>query len=318
MIRCNFSKVRERDMDLLFIQAFMSDPGFAELVVSETKFSYRPFSIVKAELSQSIGDLGETDIIFVIEACGVRHGLLIEDKVDAPAMPDQYERYIKRGAWGINHGEFADFSVFIFSPEKYHELNEEAQKYDHFISYERFLKYFGGKDDTISIMRSQQLAQAIKKAKRPPTADLDQAANAFFVRYKEYQKRYFPSLNCTTKETSNGWWPHYPTRLGNVYLYHKMQEGYVDLTFSNAARELPAVEKLAEWLEDHGISGAKAVKTGMAGAVRIVVPKLHVQEPFENASEEDLRACFSAIQSLVEFANIAELASSISALKRNK
>ena len=104
--------------------------------------------------------------------------------------------------------------------------------------------------------------------------------NAFFIRYKEYQKRYYPTLNCTTKETSNGGWPHYPTRLGNVYLYHKLQEGYVDLMFSNASRELASVEKIAEWLRDHSVPGARAEITSMAGAIRIIVPKLRVHEPF--------------------------------------
>lgn len=101
-----------------------------------------------------------------------------------------------------------------------------------------------------------------------------------------------------------------------MYLYHKLQEGYVDLTFSNAARELASVEKIAEWLRDHGVPGALAEKTSMAGAVRIVVPKLNVHEPFEQTKEEDLRVCFDAIKALVEFANIAELAESISKLQK--
>ncbi len=316
MIQCDLNRVCERDMDLLFMQAFMTDPGFVELVLREAGLDKGTPSIVKAELSQSIGDLGETDIYFVVEIEGRRCGILIEDKVDAQAMPDQYMRYIKRGEWGVKHGKFSDFVVFIFSPEKYHELNEEAQKYDHFISYETFLQYFNEKDDPISILRCQQLAQAIKKAKRPPATELDQNMNSFFVQYKEYQKRYYPTLNCTTKETSNGWWPHYPTRLGTVYLYHKMQEGYVDLTFSNAAGELATLEGIAGWLREHGVPGALAVKTSMAGSIRIVVPKLRVKEPFAGTSEEELNACFDAIQALVDFANIAELAGSISKLKK--
>ena len=47
-----------------------------------------------------------------------------------------------------------------------------------------FLGYFGGKDDPISALRGQQLSQAIKKAKRPPTTALDKNMNAFFIRYK--------------------------------------------------------------------------------------------------------------------------------------
>lgn len=316
MIQCDLNRVHERDMDLLFMQAFMTDPGFVELVRKEAGLEGGPLSIVKAELSQSIGDLGETDIFFVVEIEGRRYGILIEDKVDAQAMPDQYKRYIKRGEWGVKNRKFSDFVVFLFSPEKYHEMNEEAQKYDHFISYETFLQYFSKKDDPISAFWGQQIAQAIKKAKKPPATELDRNMNSFFVRYKEYQGRYYPTLNCTTNETSNGWWPHYLTRLGAVYLYHKMQEGYIDLTFPNAADKLATLERIAGWLREHGVPGALAVKTGMSGAIRIVVPKMRVKEPFEQTSEKDLNTCFEAIQVLIDFANTAELARSISKLPK--
>lgn len=316
MIHCDFSNVRERDMDLLFLEAFVTDPDFAELVVSKTCFTGRPFSIIKAELSQSVGDFGETDIAFVIEIGGKKYGLLIEDKVDAPAMPHQHERYVKRGEWGVKHGKFENFAVFIFCPEKYLEMNEEAQKYEHFITYETFGEYFDSKSDPISIMRSQQLAQAVEKAKKPASTELDRNANAFYVRYKKYQMRYYPTLSLTTKETANGWWPHYSTRLGNAYLYHKTQEGYVDLTFSNAANEMATLETVAEWLRSHGVPGAMAVKTSMSGSIRIIVPKLRVKEPFENTREEDLKTCFDAIQSLVDFANTAELARYLSVMKK--
>ena len=90
----------------------------------------------------------------------------------------------------------------------------------------------------------------------------------------------------------------------------------MDLTFSNAAGELATLEGIAGWLREHGVPGALAVKTSMAGSIRIVVPKLRVKEPFVGTSEEDLNACFDAIQALIDFANIAELAGSISKLQK--
>ena len=65
MIQCDLNRVHERDMDLMFMQAFMTDPGFVDLVLREAELDKGTPSIVKAELSQSIGDLGETDIYFV-------------------------------------------------------------------------------------------------------------------------------------------------------------------------------------------------------------------------------------------------------------
>ena len=49
-------------------------------------------------------------------------------------------------------------------------------RYEHFISYEEFKTYFDGKDDVISKVRSQQLVQAIERAKKPAETIVNEAA----------------------------------------------------------------------------------------------------------------------------------------------
>ena len=316
MVQCNFNTLRERDMDLLFLEAFVTDHSFAELIVEKTQIGKRPFTVVKAELSWTEAELGESDITFVIETQDIKFGILVEDKIDALAMPHQHERYVERGKKGIKKGEYKDFAIFIFCPEKYYKQNSEAKLYEHFLSYEMFQRYFDSCDDPASAIRSQQLAQAIKKAKKSPETELNKDANAFFKKYKEYQQAEYPELDLRTKGTSNGWWAHYGTRLGSAYLYHKMQEGFVDLTFPNAASDMAAVEEVAGWLRSRGVAGAMALPTGQAGAVRITVPGLRMREVFENTKEDDLRACFDAIKTLVDFANVAARARELSILKK--
>ena len=120
MIQCDLNRVHERDMDLLFMQAFMTDPGFVDLVLREAELDKGTPSIVKAELSQSIGDLGETDIYFVVEIAGQRYGILIEDKVDAQAIRDfkkfMDSRIITGSDAAVNRRAFA--SCFLFMTQR--------------------------------------------------------------------------------------------------------------------------------------------------------------------------------------------------------
>lgn len=318
MIICSFNAVHERDMDILFLESLASDTGFVNLVLSKTRFSGKDFQVLSAALSETETDLGETDICVVLQIDNMRVGLLIEDKVDAIAMPEQYLRYHKRAERGIHKGKFDAYEVFILCPQKYYENNAEAKKYDHFISYEEIKDYFDSKKDVISTVRSQQLAQAIERAKKPPEVNIDEAANLFFNKYKAYQKEYYPDLDLRTSDKSNGWWPHYSTRLGDVYLYHKRPEGFVDLTFPNAAGKMDVLQNMATWLRCHDVPNVVAVKTGRAAALRIEVPKMPLKAIFENIDPLDVKKAFDAIRALADFANLIEDAHSISAIKTKK
>ena len=74
-------------------------------------------------LSKSDKD-GESDITVIIKSEGKKYGLLIEDKIDAIAMPEQPERYIKRGEKGIKNKDYDAFYSFIVCPEKYYKNND--------------------------------------------------------------------------------------------------------------------------------------------------------------------------------------------------
>lgn len=318
MTHCSFSTVRERDMDLLFLESIVTDPGFCELVLAETPYAQKPFRVLDAQLSRTELDLGESDLTVILEIDGKRVGLLIEDKIDATAMPDQYGRYLKRGEKGRRKDDWEEFIVYIFCPQKYYCLNSEAKKYMHFRSYEKFKEYFDGKGDILSHVRSQQLAQAINKAKKPPEANVDKNANAFFKQYLQFQREHYPTLDMRTSKTSSGWWPHYGTSLGDTYIYHKTQEGSVILIFPNATAHMDTLQEIASWLREHGLPGVFATTASKSVALSIDVPKLKVKEPFEHTRESDLRMCLDAVQALTDFANIVAAAHRICAIKKSK
>ena len=82
------------------------------------------------------------------------------------------------------------------------------------------------------------IGQAIKKAKKPASNNVDEKSNAFLRQYIKYQRQYYPSLDLSTREDRNGGWTDFRTELGYVYINHKIQEGYVDLTFPKAAEKV--------------------------------------------------------------------------------
>lgn len=311
-----FITVRERDMDLLFLEAIGSDKDFAKMVVDKTKWNGNKFAVCSIELSRTETDLGESDITVIISIDDFRYAILLEDKIEAIAMPDQHKRYVERGRRGIEEGEYKDFDVIIICPRKYYNNNDEAKLYEHHIFYEECEEYFRSRTDDASKVRLLQIQAAINKAKKPSEVNLNEAANSFFINYRLYQRSKYPQLDLRSKETANGWWTHYATRFGQAYIYHKMQEGYVDLTFPNSSEHLDTTNAIAAWLRSHNIPNVIAVQTGKASALRIEVPPLKVKEPFELTSESDIVECFEAIATLSELADIFLCADRIKDIKK--
>ena len=315
-MKCDFSTVSERDMDMLFLNAFSIDLGFLNLFIKEASLPDLDYTVREIYLSKADND-GESDITVIVESPDKRIGLLIEDKIDAIDMPAQPERYKIRGDNGITNGDYDEFYSFIVCPEKYYKNNDAAKKYPYSVMYESIRDYFSKKTDPIYSVFYQEISQAIDKAKRPPKVVINENANKFFRKYKDYQEANFPELHLTTKRDSNGYWAHYTTRFGLVYLLHKIGDGKADLTFNRAAGSVDKLEVVASWLRNHGVANASAVKTGMSGTIRVNVPKLDMSIPFEENDLYDIEMCFKTINDLIAAVNVFGIAGSLSNLLKD-
>ena len=302
---CLYRNVSERDMDLLFMEAFATDPDFFNLFIEKIDRTGLPCTVVSAERSKVDQGLGESDITVKYQ-CGENiYALLIEDKIDAIAMPEQHGRYIKRGEKGIAAGEYSKFDVFIVCPNRYREGNEEAQKYEHFVSYEECQEFFTGKDDAHSRLWYQQISQAIETMKAEYKVDINEVAVDSFGKYLDYQRAYYPrlkSLNQSGKKDVNGWWPFFAGTSKDIYIIHKTNFNCVDLTINGAADKIAELQVIEKWLHDGGHTDITLVKTGKSAAFRIMTPEIKMAQPFETWKMGDLNRCFEAIQELADLA----------------
>ena len=85
-IQCTFADVTEHDMDLLFLEEFVCSDEFLKLFTQQIGVTNARVLSVHSSLTDVV--LGESDITVVLESDGKRIALLIENKIDAIAMPE--------------------------------------------------------------------------------------------------------------------------------------------------------------------------------------------------------------------------------------
>ena len=297
-VKCNFNGVSERDMDTLFLEAFATDKGFAELFLNKTNIDRGSYFVEKVELSKTDAELGESDITVYLNRDGHRYTLLIEDKINAIAMPEQHKRYVERGEKGIADNEYDEYRIFIVCPKKYYTGNDEAKKYEHVVFYEECLEYFESKNDDTAKVRVQQIEQAVSKSKSGSNVTINHDANAFLKEYIKYQKEKYPELELRTKDTANGYWVEYKTTYVNGAIFHKTDMGVVDLTFYHMGNEMSTMKMIELWLREHGTTNITAEKTSGSASLRIAVPVINIKELFSECDKDDLKTCFDAIAQL--------------------
>ena len=298
-VKYRFSDISEHDMDLLFLEEFACSKTFLSLFTNIV--GIQNANILSLELSKTDVALGESDITVIIESGGKKIGLLIEDKIDAIAMPEQSMRYFGRGQKGIERGDYEKFYVFIIAPDKYLLQNNEAHKYPNKIAYETILKYFHELNDPRSDFKIQQITQAIDKQKSGYQVVMDLAVTEFWSKYSEFQKTHYPDIYFIYNgeiKGSNATWPRFKTVINGLYMFHKTEYGFVDLTFEGCSDKIPVIEQLlSDTVGDYIGNGYTVHPTGKSAAIRLVVPVLDLHKPFDE-QKELTDSCLAAVKKM--------------------
>ena len=248
-VECTFRDVSERDMDLLFLEELASSPEFLDIFLSKVNLSGA--TVCSVEQSKTDVKLGESDITVVVCKDNQKYGLLIEDKIDAEAQPNQYGRYIDRGETGKKNGEYIDYFVFIIAPKAYLVANEEAKKYRYQVEYEECLQYFKSKDNIRSKFKAQHIEQAIEKQKKGYQVQEVPAITDFWEKFFEYCRDSGKQIEMYPIKTPKGaksQWAQFKTVLKGTELYYKADQGVVSLQFNGKASEATQLRaSLIKW-----------------------------------------------------------------------
>ena len=307
-------RVSERDMDMLFLQAFATEQGLADLFVSKKNrkdskkcISFQDnYKVKQIVLSKTDAELGESDITVIIESGKKKYALLIEDKIDAIPMPKQHERYMKRGELGKKRQEYDEFYDFIVCPKKYTEGSNESSEFSFLVTYEECRDFFEQSSCPMKEVWIQQIDEALSKSKATSKVMINEAANRFLGAYANYLKSNgkYKKLNFKTNLKSNGWWIHFGTE-SSAYIYHKTQEGEVELILNATSAQMLPLKHMVQLINRYIDESVDIKKAGKSLAlVKRVTPLDISKESFENIDKTIINECLDAVLELSDIADM--------------
>lgn len=279
----------ERDMDLLIIEEFVSDPDFAGIFLDAASL-HGNYTVEKVIHSKTDSQYGESDIVIILDMNSKRQAIHIEDKINAPAMPEQHDRYILRGNKDIKNNEYDAFSLIIAAPEKYLTANAEAKKYKNHVTYETLLKYFRNKKDRRSEYKAALIERALYVQRSSHNVSEVPEVKAFHEKLREYQREHYPEL----PEGSTAWWSYFSTGNPNVSMVYKANHGNCDLQFRDCLQA-----DLYKRVKNYITPEMTVVQAGKSASVRISVPVVNIAEPFED-NEEDVDYALCQLRKLLK------------------
>ena len=288
----NIENVYERDIDLYIINKFLNDSKFKELFLK--KINCQNYQVCKCLHSFS-DENGESDITIILENDNRKIGLLIEDKINAKAMPEQYKRYILRAEKQKHEGLFDNYYIFIIAPKSYIDSNNEAQKYDNKISYEEILDYISG-----DVYGESLIKKAIEEKKKGYEVVENKLVTLFWEKYYEIVENKFSDLKLNRWEGARGSdanWPIFATPFKKIKIFHKADRGFIDLTFRRVSQYYFEVYDIVKNVLKENMT---LQQTGRSLAIRIVVPKIDFEKDFEEQEENVIR-CLEVVRELQEF-----------------
>lgn len=294
-MKFSFGKVMENEIDLVIINSLASDKEFANLIFAELNIpDFEIFEIVHSLVDT---ELGESDIVVFGESAGRHIAILIEDKINAGAMPDQAGRYKARADKLVREGIVDIAEYMLIAPSHYIETDSEASKYPHYIEYEKMLSYFTEDGDAL---KSSIIEQAMNQEKSGYTPVRNDAVTEFWQKYYQYRRKNYPELILSEVEGARGSkaaWPYFKTNNKKMRIVHKSERGYVDL-------ELPGLggfeDNLKLQLEGVIAEDMYVANASKSAAIRIRVPKEFFDETFEEQTDS-INACFEAVLRLFIF-----------------
>ena len=277
-----FEGIYERDMDLLIMRKIAFDKAFVRNVflkgeeLAAKGYDNSEFSVEKVAHSVMTED-GESDVEAILSVEGKKIALLIEDKIDAKAMPEQAARYALRGQKAVARGEYDEFFVFIIAPEDYLKSNAEAKKYPHRISYEVIQSYLEDEFEKAVMQQALSAANNVRLPRNPVVTKFwDQLYDFLDENYREvFRVHGYRGLE---RSGQAGQWISMSC-LNPFSIQIKSDRGYVDLEIGGYADKFSQFSNDNKALIDQKRLYVRAASKSLA--IRKYIGEIDFTQPFE-------------------------------------
>lgn len=283
--------ISENAMDLLVMEEFVCNEQFRIPFIQESDklsaFCQNKYEVEKAFHSLSNYD-GESDIIFVLNADGVRFSVFIEDKINAITMEEQSNRYEKRALsadmQNILGHEGDNYEIFLIAPQDYikEHKDDPNANYKHCIPYETLQQCLDQKNDMRSLFKSHIIQSAISKEKENSITVNDNVTD-FWKQLDVICSEYgLQIINPYQDRGADSVWIRFKTNLKKVQLVYKARQGYIDLQFKDYSDRLEELRKKIGSKLEENMHLIAVSKTAKSAAIRIVNDnwKISLLNPF--------------------------------------
>ncbi|NEQ54018.1 MAG: PD-(D/E)XK nuclease family protein [Leptolyngbya sp. SIO3F4] len=282
--------VTERDMDLLVLEELNVCNDFASWFYSKSTHINEAPKIKGAWHSIADSMLGESGLIAIYEN---DTAILIENKIDAVAQPEQGIRYKHRGAKGITDGRWKDFTTCMIAPALYLQEEQDVSVYGSTISYEEISKWFIERNNLRSTYKSYLINEGVQQNRRGYTIIPNELVTDFWSKYWSHAAHKYPELEMKKPglKPANSDWPAFrPSSLDKRFsIVHKLQRGDVDLQIAGAFDQ---VDKLTALLSKN--YDVEVVQAGKSAAIRLKVHSIDRFKSFESQYDKVTRGLNSA------------------------
>ncbi len=283
-----FEKIFERDIDLLIINNFSKGLLIDLFLAKINRIDYKIELLEHSFQNQ----YGENDITVILNNGKNRIALLIEDKIDAPAMIEQATRYSIRGEKLVDDKIVNEYFVFIIAPKKYLEGNQEAKKYPNSISYEELMNNI--KDD----YSKSVFTKALDESKHGYNVIEDTAVTKFWNDLYDYIEDVYDDgvfkINIDRgPKGSKACWPTFHTNHKSINIIYKSNQGNVDLEFPRVAKKYNDIKNA---FISKGISINEIETAGDSIVIRKHVDVVKFSDDFKSNEEKVDKALQTVLQ----------------------
>ena len=299
---CGINKFLERDIDLLLAEELRVNETFGEWMMGQLGLTDHVVCPAIHTNVSVIEDGSEADVVATFVARnGGHHRVFIENKIDAILMPEQLQRYMRRGEGEQRRGLVTAFSVVFFTPSAY--LRTELPIGVTQISFESAALAI---ETRPASLRSDYRASLLRKAlplrsisaRDASVAESDPYIKAWWDAVYVMLEREYPGffVHRTRYPRSVYFAPSTPDQASYLRVDFKGHKGEVDLAF----KDVPA-SALGALLSGMPSFPGRIVANGRSSAIQIAGLRPFVISEGCEVIETSVRSAYAATHTLLAY-----------------